>query len=463
MKLVPWILCGALLVPSLANADDGAKETPEQASFRGGYVAKTVKRIHEIADTGNKARTPEENATISVHWGRAMRAIRIRELAQDDGDNATVGRVDGLLARLDTQFYDHLLALSSTAPDKPKAPQLEAPTAGLSVRLNEAFQCKFASYPGATAYSCGVMQPGHPAWFLHSAAPHMGFALGATNLTPGHAEVVGRVQVEHTHWTDAVRVGIELTPSDAPPPPRLERPAVAAILGIDKPVTVEFAEYPNATHYLCGIRQGGAYVKMHSGTTRECALDVHSDSPTPFHNGFAWIHGYANVNDKSTMHVTTEVDLTGAPVIPPAHLEAPTAGQTIAPDAPLTCRFAEYPGATAFHCYLMWSRGCIASAPTRSCTFDVKSLPGHPLKAGPHMMRTQVEVGQQWQSSAAAMNVTLSADAAPAPSSSAHVPPPPPPSSSASPPPRPSSSVRPPPPPPPSPSTKPPSTKGSAK
>jgi hypothetical protein len=430
MKVVPWLLCSAaLVVPSFALADDAPKETPEQAAFRGAYVAKTVKRIHEIVDSGNKVRTPDETTQINLHWGRAMKAIRIREVAQDNNDNAFVGQVDGFLSKLDTQFYDRLLGLASNAPDKPKAPELTAPTGGSSFRLNQTFSCKFANYAGATAHTCGVRQGGHAVWYACGTSGECHINLSSwTFMTTGPAQVVGRAQVDHKFWSDEASVAINLTPSDAPAAPNLEAPVLAAVLTIDKSTPFKFADYPNASKYFCVVRQGSAFVEGTS-TTHDCALEVHSRTPTPFHNGFANVSGYVKVNDKWSQHVSREVDLVGEAPLPAAKLDEPTNGQQVAPDQPLTCKFTEYPGASMFRCYLPYGGGCTATAGSRNCSFVVKTHhKDKPIDAGTHSVYVQAYAGR-WSPSQT-VNVTLTGNAAPISSGSAKPPTPPPPSPS---------------------------------
>jgi hypothetical protein len=49
----------------------------------------------------------EDRREMGVHWRHVMRLMRIRELAENDGDKAIVAKVDALLEREDKKFSAH--------------------------------------------------------------------------------------------------------------------------------------------------------------------------------------------------------------------------------------------------------------------------------------------------------------------------------------------------------------------
>jgi len=79
--------------------------TPEQYA----YQARTDARIREWIHQENHEVSEEERAFIGEHWRRAAKIWRIRKLANDAHDMATVARCDALLLRADT-ILEHQIA-----------------------------------------------------------------------------------------------------------------------------------------------------------------------------------------------------------------------------------------------------------------------------------------------------------------------------------------------------------------
>lgn len=79
--------------------------TPEQQA----YQARTDAHIREWIHEDNREATDEERHFIDEHWRRAAKLWRIRHLANEAHDAATVARVDRLLARADL-ILDHQIA-----------------------------------------------------------------------------------------------------------------------------------------------------------------------------------------------------------------------------------------------------------------------------------------------------------------------------------------------------------------
>jgi hypothetical protein len=85
--------------------------TPEQTAMRQAIVDKRTKAIGDIVHAGGKPVTASERQAIGLHWRHVMRLLRIRELAEADGDKAILTRVDAVLARESTKFDAKLTRL----------------------------------------------------------------------------------------------------------------------------------------------------------------------------------------------------------------------------------------------------------------------------------------------------------------------------------------------------------------
>ena len=105
--------------PSDAGADAGIKEKgkegPEQKKRRKDYIDRITKEVRTIVRS-DKVQTAEEKELVRQHWRRSMRAHRIRMLAEDEKDNAVVGRVDTYLAKIEKQLIEKLKELQKKAP-----------------------------------------------------------------------------------------------------------------------------------------------------------------------------------------------------------------------------------------------------------------------------------------------------------------------------------------------------------
>jgi hypothetical protein len=338
------VLSSGLLTSGVADAED----TPDQIAFRNQYVAKTQRRTREILDTGHKARTAEENAIINKHWNTAFKAIRIRELAQDDNDQATVTRVDNFLSRLDNQYYDDLSAAVARAPDRPGAPKLLYPVNGSKLAMGRSHAlCRFAPDQNAVSYSC-ILTQGSTHHSHNYFCSRSGDCFGDVNdgtFKPGPAQIVAAMYIQDQYWSEQTRVDVELV--EASPPPRFEAPAANDKLPIDKVINVKFADYPSATKFHCGIRQGfRSAMREIAAPSHECPLHPSKDGMNP---GTAELWGQAYVNDRWTDTVRIPIQLTGDK-FPAPFVTFPRPGQTLVTNQPFTCKADEYPGAIGYKC-----------------------------------------------------------------------------------------------------------------
>lgn len=398
MRGLPWALCAlSLLVPQLATAREDTKETPAQAEFRRAYIESTSQRIHAIADANDKARTPEESAQIGRHWVSAMKAIRIREVAQDVGDTACVGKVDAFLGKLDVGFYETLTALAAEAPPRPRAPTFALPAPEATFLLDQPFVCRVADYPGATARICGLRENGRTLWYGCGATGECRISPALWRFgSPGPAQLLARALVNRL-WSDTAERPIRIAPSDAPPAPTLEDPRAEESLPLGKQLMFHFAEYPHGAWYGCAVRQGGAMISTNAQKANGCGFELNSVTQQPFHPGLASVDAFVVTADhKVSQRVWRDVELVGldVPLAPPT-LEQPVAGQQVTPGQPLTCSFADYPGAKEFDCFIANSGDvCIAKPPARSCVMTVKNR--RKLAAGRQMLIAYVGVDGRW-------------------------------------------------------------------
>jgi hypothetical protein len=119
-KTAPLIAAAVLLAPLSVHAQAGVvvDESPEQRSYEGRMDTQMRSWIHE----GNHEVTEEERGYINDHWRRAARLWRIRKLAQEAKDNASIARVDALVAKLDHTLEEHIRRYREHAPVMTMAP-----------------------------------------------------------------------------------------------------------------------------------------------------------------------------------------------------------------------------------------------------------------------------------------------------------------------------------------------------
>lgn len=121
-KIVSLLPILILAVAPLAHAQDD--ETPEERSYQGRMDRQIRTWIHD----GNHEATQDERTAIQSHWARTARLWRIRKLANDAKDMASVRRADALLARADHALETQLRRLHEHAPVFTEAPADEEAT-----------------------------------------------------------------------------------------------------------------------------------------------------------------------------------------------------------------------------------------------------------------------------------------------------------------------------------------------
>ena len=102
------------------------------------YKRDTTKHINDVVLKGNKTLTRDEHVAINEHWHLATRALRVREVALGESEQASVARVDAFLKKKDAAFFAHLEELNAKAPVKIvlAPPKIGAPTEGQSMSLD---------------------------------------------------------------------------------------------------------------------------------------------------------------------------------------------------------------------------------------------------------------------------------------------------------------------------------------
>ncbi len=119
------LMVAALFAPALAHAQQADTESPEERAYEG----RTDSQIRSWIHDGNREATDEERDFIKGHWARAAKLWRIRRLAMDAKDNASVQRVDALLLRADRILEEHLRRLREHAPVMTEPPSMVEATA----------------------------------------------------------------------------------------------------------------------------------------------------------------------------------------------------------------------------------------------------------------------------------------------------------------------------------------------
>ncbi len=104
------------------DAGVAIKRTPEQEAFRKDLLDKKHKLVADIVHANGKRATKAEHNTVRRYWRHVTRLLRIRELAQDAKDDATVKKVDALLERAEANFTVKLKKQSEEAAAGTAAP-----------------------------------------------------------------------------------------------------------------------------------------------------------------------------------------------------------------------------------------------------------------------------------------------------------------------------------------------------
>lgn len=102
-----------------AGVRERGKEGAEHKKRRKDYVDRIRKEIRATVPVRDL--TDQDRELIRAHWRRAMRAFRIRLLAEDDKDNASIARADALIAKIDQHLLNRLKELhkkGAAAPAK---------------------------------------------------------------------------------------------------------------------------------------------------------------------------------------------------------------------------------------------------------------------------------------------------------------------------------------------------------
>lgn len=107
-------------VPSTAATTtttiSGEGQTSDQKVRFNTYIDRTNATIHAEVHAGGKAVTDDERKVVKEHWRISTRLLRIRDVAEDSKDAASIATVDADLALLDAHLSTKLKALNAKAP-----------------------------------------------------------------------------------------------------------------------------------------------------------------------------------------------------------------------------------------------------------------------------------------------------------------------------------------------------------
>jgi hypothetical protein len=154
-----------------AMRDAGPPETNDQRKFRFAYVTDTLKK--ELGIVKGHVWTPDMISTMIDHWRRAYKLLRIRELAEDDKDVATVARADTLLNKTTDRFLTQLKDVTAKAPEIPPPPTVSAPANGASLAIGTPVTFKITPVKDASEYHCSLFETqhgGYHVWNNYNAA-----------------------------------------------------------------------------------------------------------------------------------------------------------------------------------------------------------------------------------------------------------------------------------------------------
>jgi hypothetical protein len=217
-----------------AAHDAGPRETAGQRAERRKYVEETLAREREI--TRHRIWTPEMSRASWKHWRRAYRALRVRELAEDDKEDAVVARVDAYLKKATDHFFSLMTELASKAPEIPPAPTLLSPVAGAQATVGQPVSFKMAPYKEAAHYYCWFWEPGGHSWSNWQAKEeHYGDSPECDipaddprwgRFRSGKAEFYGRAIIpvkldggkELRMWSDPVKLEVDVVGGKSPAP-----------------------------------------------------------------------------------------------------------------------------------------------------------------------------------------------------------------------------------------------------
>ena len=107
---------GAATVPPATTTINPGGQASDQKTRLAQYVDKTNATIHAGVHANGKEPTQDERNLVKEHWRITMRLLRIRDLAEDEKDTATVSECDSDLAAMDAHLQTTLVALNAKAP-----------------------------------------------------------------------------------------------------------------------------------------------------------------------------------------------------------------------------------------------------------------------------------------------------------------------------------------------------------
>jgi hypothetical protein len=103
-------------VPPATTTISPTGQASDQKTRLAQYVDRTNTTIHAGVHANGKEPTQDERNLVKEHWRITMRLERIRDLAEDAKDTASVSECDADLAAMDAHLQTTLVALNAKAP-----------------------------------------------------------------------------------------------------------------------------------------------------------------------------------------------------------------------------------------------------------------------------------------------------------------------------------------------------------
>lgn len=110
------VVAALLATGSVAAAQPAIGVNVEVSPEQRAYESRTDARLRGWLHEGNHQTTDEERTFIDAHWRRAMRIWRVRHLAMEAKDMATVARCDRILERADQILEAQIRRFRERAP-----------------------------------------------------------------------------------------------------------------------------------------------------------------------------------------------------------------------------------------------------------------------------------------------------------------------------------------------------------
>ena len=105
---------GAPGATSAEDDDIGSQDDkPEHKQKRRAYIRRTKRQLDELLQPATRGLSDEAATVIRKHWHDTMRLWRIRNLADQAGDKASVAKADALIQKADERTFAKLKVIAA--------------------------------------------------------------------------------------------------------------------------------------------------------------------------------------------------------------------------------------------------------------------------------------------------------------------------------------------------------------